>query len=350
MNKCDWNIENCINEALKYDYRSKFKKNSGAAYNYCEKNGLLDTVCSHMKSRYNLFTFDDCKNAALQYGSRSEFQKKCNNKYRLAHKNKWIDIICSHMKNSCEVPNKCIYVYEFTDNYAYVGLTNCLHRRNNERKRSDSDAVSNHINKTNLQPNLIQLTEYVYYKKAQELENYYLIKYKENGWNMLNIAKPGALGGNTIIWNKENCHIEALKYMTKMEFRNKSSSAYVISKNKKWLNDICGHMNKVKEDSGYWTKERCKQICDKYTKFSNFTKENGSCATIISRNKWQEELCSHMLDKKRKRNGYWNYNTCKEAISNCKTKKEFSEKYQGGYTYARKNKILDEISKYINNN
>src|SRR6266403_1369453 len=43
-------------------------------------------------------------------------------------------------------------------------------------------------------------------------------------------------------WTKELCHIEALKYDTKREFENKSGSAYVTSIKNKWINEICSHM------------------------------------------------------------------------------------------------------------
>ena len=47
--------------------------------------------------------------------------------------------------------------------------------------------------------------------------------------------------------NIENCHIAALKYFTKTDFKKKSSSAYDSSCKNGWLNDICSHM--IKKES-----------------------------------------------------------------------------------------------------
>lgn len=53
---------------------------------------------------------------------------------------------------------------------------------------------------------------------------------------MLNNIKPNKY------WTKERCHIEALKYEYKKDFRLNCISAYKISHNKKWITEICSHM------------------------------------------------------------------------------------------------------------
>ena len=92
--------------------------------------------------------------------------------------------------------HRCIYVYEFSDNHAYVGLTYDLNKRKKNRKRDISDAVSIHINKTNLKPIIIKLTEYLPVKKAIIMEKHYYNKYINEGWKILNRVKTGGLGGS----------------------------------------------------------------------------------------------------------------------------------------------------------
>ena len=43
-----WNKEMCTKEALKYNGRYEFQKNSMSAYRSAIVNGWLDEVCSHM--------------------------------------------------------------------------------------------------------------------------------------------------------------------------------------------------------------------------------------------------------------------------------------------------------------
>jgi hypothetical protein len=46
-------------------------------------------------------------------------------------------------------------------------------------------------------------------------------------------------------WTKDICHQEALKYRTRMEFKNGSMAAYVQAVKRGFLNDICEHMDVI---------------------------------------------------------------------------------------------------------
>jgi hypothetical protein len=95
-----WTKEKCQEEALKYNSRSEFKKNSGSVYNVSWKNGWLDEICSHMVELHkpnNYWTKERCQEEALKYNSRSEFRKNSGSVYNTSWKNGWLDEICSHM-------------------------------------------------------------------------------------------------------------------------------------------------------------------------------------------------------------------------------------------------------------
>jgi len=51
-------------------------------------------------------------------------------------------------------------------------------------------------------------------------------------------------------WTKERCLNESLKFKTKIDFMNNSNSAYIISYNNKWLDDICSHMDINRKPKG----------------------------------------------------------------------------------------------------
>lgn len=46
-----WTLENCKLEALKYEYRSEFQKQSRGAYTSARINGYLEECCKHMKPK-----------------------------------------------------------------------------------------------------------------------------------------------------------------------------------------------------------------------------------------------------------------------------------------------------------
>lgn len=76
-----WSFEMCKEEALKYNSRSKFKKESNACYIATRRNGWLIECCQHMgylNKPSGYWTLERCKEEALKYKMRTEFQKLSN--------------------------------------------------------------------------------------------------------------------------------------------------------------------------------------------------------------------------------------------------------------------------------
>lgn len=85
-------------------------------------------------------------------------------------------------------------------------------------------------------------TEYVDANKAKLLEKETIEIYDNMGFNILNTAKAGAIGGGNLKWTFEKCKEEALKCKTRTEFYKINNSAYNSSRNNGWLNEVCAHM------------------------------------------------------------------------------------------------------------
>ena len=131
--------------------------------------------------------------------------EKSSGAYNMAKKLGIFDDICSHMKICGSLMLRCVYSYEFSDNHVYVGLTFNMKKRNakhlslNEIKLT---SVAKHMSETNLTPTLIKLTDYLPVKVAQNLEDFYIKKYKKEGWLLLNKLKGGGLGSTRKIIRK----------------------------------------------------------------------------------------------------------------------------------------------------
>jgi len=147
-------------------------------------------------------------------------------------------------------------------------------------------------------------------------------------------------------WTKEKCHEEALKFKYKIDFRNKSNSAYVIAYSNKWLDEICSQMIPNRKPKGFWTKENCANEALKHKKIGDLKRNEAQAYRIIVKNNWYEELCSHM-DLKRNPVGYWNYETCEKAALKYKTKTDFVKNDQVAYETAIKNKWIDDICSHM---
>ena len=96
-----WTKERCQEEALKYDNKIEFIKGSASAYVYAINNVWLDEICSHMtelRKPNNYWTKERCHEEALKYNSKVEF-KKNSLAYNNTLKNGWVNDICNHMKS-----------------------------------------------------------------------------------------------------------------------------------------------------------------------------------------------------------------------------------------------------------
>lgn len=168
-----WTKERCYEEALKYMTKSEFKRKSVTAYCVTRKNGWLDELCPHMTKVYKKWTKETCHEEALKHKTKVEFIKNSKAAYISSYRNGWYDEICSHMDIVGNLVKRLIYVYEFSDKSAYIGLTDNMNRRNNQHMNIDSP-VKNHMIETSSIPTLIKLTNYIPVKQAQDMEDFLL--------------------------------------------------------------------------------------------------------------------------------------------------------------------------------
>ena len=234
------------------------------------------------------WTKERCKEESLKYDNKKDFRNKSYSAYKSSYYNNWLDEFCSHMKQLGNTYKRCIYVYEFNDNHAYIGLTYNINDRNFEHLNREKSAVNKHIKICN-DYTFKQLTEYIDVDNASKLEGDYVEQYKNNGWIILNKSKTGGVGGNTLIWTKEKCLEESLKYDNKKDFRKNYGTAYAVSIKNKWM-EIFSHMIEKKNPNGYWTKEKCLEEALKYNTRSSFQKSCGVAYRKCRINKWLDEI------------------------------------------------------------
>ena len=288
-----WTFDKVKEEALKYLNRNDFNKLSKSAYLSAYRNNWLDEVCSHMKK--NDYTFNRVKEEALKFSTRSDFRNKSNNYYNSAHRNGWLDDVCSHMTLQGSLYKRYVYKASFDDNSVYIGLTFNFNKRKLEHLSVNNSTVYKHMIKTGLDPKFELVTnELLSREEAVKLECNLIDEYKKLGFNVLNSIKGGGLGGSNTIWTIDKVRDEALKYDSRNDFRLKSSSAYVSAHRNGWLNDVCSHMNNKRKPNGYWTIDKVRDEALKYETRKEFEKGSLSAYQIAYRNKWVDDVCSHM--------------------------------------------------------
>ena len=298
-----------------------------------------------MKQVKKYWTVTSCKNEALKYNSRSKFKKEAGGAYNFAKKQKILNDVCSHMVVVGNRFMRTVYVYKFSDNHIYVGLTKNINERDDKHKRDPDSAVYKHMKNTNLTP-ILSHSNYMDINDAIKLESLTIANYKNDGYNILNIAAAGAVGGGNIIWTFEKCKNEALKYERRIDFARKSESAYNAARRYRWLEKICKHMLNVRKHYkpvGYWTKNRCKKEALKYNKRNEFSEKSSGAYMACLKNKWLNEVCTHMKGKVQKPNNYWTIERCRDEAKKYISKSNFIKYSGSAYQSSRKNGWLNEI-------
>jgi len=293
MRKKYWTFEKCKEEALKYEYRTKFYEKSKTAYQSARKNNWLNEICSHMKQKIKpkgYWTKEKCQAEALKYNLKKDFQKSNNGAYQSARKNNWLNEICSHM---LEIKKpKGYWTKEKCQEEALKYTT-----KNDFRNGSISAYNSSVINDW-----------------KDEICSHMIIKEKHpNNY-----------------WTFEKCQEEALKYSNRKEFKKHSYKAYVASIDHKWLDDldIAGPIHHPKN---YWTYEICQREAQKYINRSDFEKHSNGAYQKASRSGWKDEICSHMKVKGNR------YNRCIYVV-------EFDDKsVYVGLTYNYEKRIKEHM-------
>jgi predicted GIY-YIG superfamily endonuclease len=287
--------EKCQKEALKYNTRGEFHDYSPSYYSKSLRSKWMDDICSHMikiKNEKEYWTKEKCQEEALKYKTRGEYTKNRSPSYSKAWKQGWLDDICSHMLTVGNKYKKCIYSYEFLDTKTvYVGLTFNLNERNEQHSKRGPVFIYSQNNKITT---FIQLTEYIDVEEAKVKEEFFVNKYLTEGWQVLNTAKTGAIGGGIRKWTLEKCILDAKKYKTKSDYRE--STGYRAANRNKWLDIIyteCGFELNKSKPFNYWTKERCLLESEKYEKYKDFCKNSRVTYSLCGRHNWLNDIKQH---------------------------------------------------------
>ncbi|MBA6372505.1 GIY-YIG nuclease family protein [Colwellia sp. BRX8-4] len=397
-----WTKERCSKEALKYTSRNEFHLKLDAAYRTAQKKGWLEEICAHMEYvtlPRNYWNKERCAIEAGKYESRSQFEKGCSSAYASAQLNNWIDEVCSHMKIQEHGWLHCIYVIENKRlNKAYVGLTRQQFETRAKQHKSDKNTTNSALITLEKDTEYIQLTPYIYDAKTIALkEQEFVDDYNARGFIVLNseiqIGKIGSRntwnkkkcrkealkfttttdfikGSNGAYisakkygwfdeitehlevtntpngyWTKERCHLEALKFETRGEFRS-NSNAYQRARERGWLDEICLHMKDTRKPLSFWTDEQCAMEAMKYTSRGDFEKGSSSAYSVARENGWMDIICAHMTSTKKSK-GYWTIDRCHEEALKYKVKVDFKNKSGGAYTAARKKGWMDEVCSHM---
>lgn len=395
-----WTKKAVFEEARKYEYRSDFRDFSGSAYNVARKNNWLDKMDwfkVYDFKQVRRWTKEEVFKFSRQFHSRSEFQDANSRAYQVAYANNWLqempwieqlrklkwsreEVFEESMKyssrgqfvSSCSsaysvalrngwlqempwlgTPKKydsrlyCVYAYEDnTSNVAYVGLTlnpaerHTAHSTGLRRGVKAFSPVFDYFSSIKSPvPDPLYLETNLTATEARALEDYWLHKYEEKGYAMLNKGKTGkqsgSLGSASRTWSYQRVIEESKKFKTRSEFASLCPGAYNVARKRGWLEE----MTWLEAGRVVWTKESVFEEARKYRIKKDFIKGSAGAYDCAYRSGWLPEMTWF-------ENGMIKWT--KEIIFNeskkYKTRKEFETANPLAYRHAREKHLLDEMT------
>ena len=83
-------------------------------------------------------------------------------------------------------------------------------------------------------------------------------------------------------WTLEALKSDALQYVTKVEWKKASASAYATATQKGLIAECCAHMVESKKPAGFWTKLRCSNSAQQFTTIQSWALGDPPGAPIFS--------------------------------------------------------------------
>lgn len=235
-----------------------------------------------------------------------------------------------------------VYVYEFADRSAYVGLT-C----NPTRRRKD------HLKKGPVARKIAAGTAYELKVVAEglmptpagELEQATLARYGSAGWTLLNGRDGGSTGHIRSKYTLDRLREIARGASSRKEFQLLDNGAYQYA-------CVHGHMDALASEFGWpdhvghvWTLDLCRQEASKFQWLSDWVAGHRSSYTAAWKRGWLPAIKTELFPKPKPVASKWTREACLERAKVFKTRGEWQYNAgDGSYIAARRKGWLPEIA------
>lgn len=235
-----------------------FQKNHNGAACAAQRNGWVTDVKAILphKTYWNRMKCEqEIKDKG--YKNKKEFRKGSPGAYSHAYDHGFLDEICKEMETLGHYNLRRIYVYEFEDDYAYVGLSGNLKDRNRWHTSHSDSPVFTHIKASGAKYELKIISEWMSKEDAQVYEDEMIKVYSACGWHMLNRKGGGDLGSA----REPKYSLEELKAAvdtceSRKEFKTKYSAMYSFVLYHNLRDEVLGSLPERVVPSVYWNDEK----------------------------------------------------------------------------------------------
>lgn len=276
-----WSYEKCAEVVKRYKYLVDFVREQPSAHVKIRQMGWVDLL-THLefkqspRGNWNIKSF--CQEEALKHSNRSDFNRLSRGAYDGARRNGWLEEICSHMVIKPSITQRFVYEILRDGAVVYVGISVDPQRR-----------FRQHVLHKRLTPEckLRVVCGPIPAQDAQAMEKMLVEKYD----NLMNVAVAGSLGKTKTFLTKSYCRERAKQYESRSQFAKNDGSSYQTACREGWLEEICSHMVRLVKPVGFWqNKENCEREAMKHLTKKDFRMASSSAYQTSYRNGWLDEF------------------------------------------------------------
>ena len=262
--------------------------------------------------------FEECLQEARRFNSVSEFRKKSWEAYSTAFYFGWIGRIRAEV------------FYKKEDESTGVRL----HHKTKKR-----------LDRLTLERCLQMARKYKTMDEFQSKESLVYKECEERGWTE-EVSAVYKIQPSKSWETKEACHQEALRYDEKGKFRRECPEAYISAVHHRWIDEICSHMKKS-ERYRWHSFDECHQEALKFNSQIDFRTYSWSVYLIALRYGWLDEICKHMKSTTRGSTRWEDKENCMNEAKSYSTRDEFMTMNKTAYLASLKHGWLDEICEHM---
>lgn len=300
-----WTLKILTEEALKFNSKKEFKKNSPSAYTIAVKNNWLEKICKHMDVlRRDTITFEYALNDASNYQYINDWSKNSPSVYNICLRNGWKDKVVEQLNLKYKTKK---------------GVSDLEIIKNAKKYQS--------IGEWNENSTLCQV--------ARGRGKDFFAKCVKH------MLKGKPMNG---FWSiDKNIYEDALKHPNIKSWKEKSPGAYSSACKLKIVKQATKHMNPLWQPSNL-NLSKCIDICKKFNNRKDLKKEYPTVYGFITLHKLQKKCFQHM--EKLKPKSQYTKQKCLTISNQYKSITEWITKSRYSYDMAKKNNWLFETKFY----
>jgi len=290
--RISWDLDRVSDVAKKYNRLQDFRTQDNGAFQWAQKNGVLNQITSHMTRDRFPITREQILDLLTGYENLSDFIKDYPNEYRRAKNNNWEDLFDGMTRDrenwTVEKIQDLAKKYEFPNDFK----KNEPKAYGRARKLGILQDVTSHMGRkqeTWTKEKIFKISEP--YSQEKDFQNDFpnaVTAAKRLGiWDQV----KEKLTPSYKSWTYEEVAKIAKKYNNRSDFRFSDSSAYHAATYHGWIDDVTKHMEDKYEK---WTKEKVWLEAQKYKSRREFELNSKRAYQAARRHGWYDEVTSHM--------------------------------------------------------